>query len=66
MNKQEYVAALNREIQKLNGVIDLKILSGSDYRREATRHRKLLSQLRKEEAKRSMGRLFRFLTPSYR
>ncbi len=63
MSKQEYLKALNVEIQKLNGIIDRKILQDADYRREARRHRHLLAQLRKEEARRSLFRAFRIFFP---
>ena len=66
MSKQEYLKALNVEIQKLNGVIDRRIMQGSDYRREARRHKNLLAQLRKEEARRSLVRAFRMLFPLWR
>ena len=54
MSKQQYLKALNAEIQKLNGVIDNKILHQADYRREARRHKDLLRQLRREEQKRKI------------
>ncbi len=66
MSKQEYIKALNREIQKLNGVIDWKIIHHADYHREARRHRALLAQLRKEEARRRVRSLIRFFTPVWR
>jgi hypothetical protein len=66
MSKQEYIKALNREIQKLNGVIDWKIIHHADYHREARRHRTLLAQLRREEARRKVKGLFRFLMPAFR
>ncbi len=59
MSKQQYLKALNNEIQKLNGIIDCKILHSHDYRREARRHKELLRQLRREERNRSFLRLFR-------
>lgn len=65
MNKQEYLKALNSEIQKLNGIIDRKIMHESNYRREARRHKNLLAQLRKEEAKRSVIRSIRMLFPAF-
>ncbi len=60
MSKQEYLKALNTEIQKLNGVIDNKIMHSYDYRREAQRHKVLLRQLRREEKGRV---LFNFFSP---
>ena len=58
MSKKQYIQALNTEIQKLNGVIDRKIMHDADYKREARRHKTLLAQLRREEASRSIGKLF--------
>ncbi len=54
MSKQQYIKALNREIQKLNGIIDHKILHHYDYKREARRHKELLRAIRKEERKNSI------------
>ena len=59
MSQKEYVSALNQEIQKLNEVIDRKILGDISYAREARRHKQLLAKLRKEEARRLMSRSFR-------
>jgi len=58
MSKQQYLRALNQEIQKLNGIIDHKILHDYDYKRESRRHRELLRQLRKEENRRTWRHLF--------
>lgn len=66
MSKRQYIEALNKEIQKLNGVIDWKIMHASDYSREARRHRTLLSQLRREEARRSFFRVLRIFFPLWR
>lgn len=37
---------LEREIQKINKRIDLKILQGQDYRKEARDHKLLLKKVR--------------------
>ncbi|MBX9906474.1 hypothetical protein K2X96_01080 [Patescibacteria group bacterium] len=66
MSKQEYLKALNTEIQKLNGIIDRKIMQDADYKREARRHKTLLAQLRREETKRTMQRVFRIFFPLWR
>ncbi|MCD5381755.1 MAG: hypothetical protein LR017_00385 [Candidatus Pacebacteria bacterium] len=66
MSKKEYIKALNEEIQKLNGLIDYKIIHDDDYRREARRHKKLLAQIRREEAGRMVNRLMRTLVPSWK
>ena len=64
MSQKEYVKALNTEIQKLNEVIDRKILGDINYTREARRHKALLSKLRKEEARRMLSHSFRLLFPA--
>jgi len=66
MSKRQYIEALNEEIKKLNGVIDWKIMHASDYSREARRHRALLSQLRKEDTRRTFARIFRMIMPVWR
>lgn len=58
MSKQQYIKALNNEINKLNGVIDTKIMHNNDYRREAKRHKELLRQIRREQRARSFFALF--------
>lgn len=54
MSKKQYLKALNKEIQNLNGIIDCKIVQHADYKREAQRHRTLLQQVRKEERMRAV------------
>jgi len=54
MSKKQYLKALNKEIQNLNGIIDCKIVQHADYKREARRHRQLLQQIRKEERMKSI------------
>ena len=63
MSKKQYIKALNKEIQKLNEIIDHKILSEHNYKREALRHKKLLSEIRRQEVRSSFAQLFRTLVP---
>lgn len=65
MSKKQYHKALNDEIEKLNGIIDFKILHGADFKREARRHKRLLSQIRREEVRRSALRLPYLWKPSW-
>ena len=60
MSKKQYLKALNKEIQALNGLIDHKILNQSDYKKEARRHRELLRQIRREERNKSILSPFSF------
>ena len=46
MSQTQYLKMLEREIQKINKRIDLKIFQGQDYRREARDHKLLLKKVR--------------------
>jgi len=48
MSEKQYLQALNEEIQKLNGIIDFKIMKRVNYKRESLRHKELLRKIRKE------------------
>jgi hypothetical protein len=63
MSEREYVKALNAEIAKLNEIIDRKIMHEYDYRKEARRHKVLLTQIRRSEARKSMSKLWRHFFP---
>lgn len=66
MSKKTYLRILNDEIQKLNGIIDYKIIHDYDYRAEARRHKKLLKQVRREEAGRMLSRTLHLFVPKWR
>lgn len=46
MSQSQYLKMLEKEIQKLNKKIDLKIMRGENYRREARDHRLMLRRMR--------------------
>ena len=46
MSQTQYLKMLEKEIQKLNKKIDLKILKGEVYRKEARDHKLLLKKVR--------------------
>jgi len=46
MSQSQYLKMLEREIQKINKKIDMKILQGQDYRKEARDHKLLLKKVR--------------------
>ncbi len=46
MSHTQYLKMLDKEIQKINKKIDVKILQGRDYRKEARDHRLLLQKVR--------------------
>jgi hypothetical protein len=45
MSKHKYVKEMERELQRINEVIDFKILHGMAYREETRMHKKLLNQI---------------------
>jgi len=66
MSERAYLKALNREIQKLNEIIDRKIIADADYHTEARRHKRLLAQLRKDESRRRLSSILLSLFPLWR
>lgn len=46
MSQTQYLKMLEKEMQKINKVIDSKIIRGQDYRREATDHKLMLRRMR--------------------
>ena len=46
MSQAQYLKMLEREIQKINKKIDLKILQGEKYMKEAREHKLLLRKVR--------------------
>ena len=46
MSQNQYLKMLEKEIQKINKKIDLKIMRGENYRREARDHRLMLRRMR--------------------
>jgi len=58
MSKHQTVKFIRMELDKLNQEIDLRIIKGMNYAREARRHRYLTSQLnRLSPRSRWMGKL---------
>lgn len=58
MSKTQLKNNVLREIESLNNRIDLKILKGRPYAKEARRHKMLLSQLNYMERGASRSRSF--------
>ncbi len=46
MSQNQYLKMLEREIQKINKKIDMKIVRGEEYRNEARNHKLLLKKVR--------------------
>ncbi len=45
MSKQKLITTIHTELEKINEQIDLKIIQGLEYKREARRHKFLVSHL---------------------
>lgn len=65
MSQTQYLKMLEREINKINKKIDLKILQGQDYKREARDHKLLLRKVRYHTRRGMMNRFVNlfFRTP---
>ncbi|OIO30118.1 hypothetical protein COX93_01115 [Candidatus Nomurabacteria bacterium CG_4_10_14_0_2_um_filter_30_12] len=46
MSQKQYFKTIEREIQRINRIIDLKILRGEEYIKEARDHKLLLKKVR--------------------
>ena len=57
MSQKQYVRMLEKEIQKINKRIDLKILQGEKYSKEARDHKLLLQKVRYNTRKSFMQRV---------
>ena len=66
MNHQEYVRIIEKELQRINKIIDYKIIHGEEYTREARGHKLLLRKMR-QHSQRSMFQksMFARLIPSF-
>lgn len=61
MSKNEYIKSLEKELKKVNKLIDLKILEGKNYFIESRRHKFLLRQIREHRGQVGIfSRLFSF------
>lgn len=58
MSQSQYLKMLEKEIQKINKKIDLKILKGEAYFKEARDHKLLLQKVRYHSRKSFMSRFF--------
>ncbi|KKS24521.1 MAG: hypothetical protein UU82_C0004G0015 [Candidatus Nomurabacteria bacterium GW2011_GWC2_41_8] len=56
MSQAQYLKMLEKEIQKINKKIDLKIIQGEKYMKEAREHKLLLKKVRYHTRKGFMNR----------
>jgi hypothetical protein len=60
MSREQYLKIIERELHEINKRIDMKILSGQEYRREAKAHKMLLLKIRQHSPHK--GFFGRFIT----
>jgi hypothetical protein len=60
MSKHQAIRTIRMEIHRLNQEIDLRIIKGVSYRREALRHKFLMAQLARLSPRKSIFSLFSF------
>jgi hypothetical protein len=58
MSKNQHKRAVEWEIERLNALIDQKIVKGLDYKTEAKRHLALLKELKRYQTSWSLGGVF--------
>lgn len=51
MSQKQYFKTIEKEIQRINRIIDLKIIRGEEYKREALDHKLLLKKIRYQNRK---------------
>ena len=62
MKQQEYMKIIETELQRINKIIDQKIISGQEYSREARDHKLLLRKVRQNRTSGFFSRLFPVLS----
>ena len=62
MTKYKTIITINKEINKINEEIDMKIIQGLAYRAESRRHKILLEKLRRDTRPTWQYRLSRMVT----
>lgn len=58
MSQKQYLKLVEKEIQRVNKIIDQKIIRGEDYFKEARDHKLLLRKIRFHERRSFLRRLF--------
>jgi hypothetical protein len=58
MSQKQYIKTIEKEINRINQIIDLKILHGEDYQKEARDHKLLLKKIRYNNQPSLLKKLF--------
>lgn len=62
MSQKEYLKTIQKEIQRINKIIDAKILKGEEYFREAKDHKLLLKKIRFIQRQNLLNKFFNKLS----
>jgi hypothetical protein len=62
MTREQYIKILQRELESLNKRIDLKIMEGQSYAKEAKEHKMILRKMQQHKRKTFFNQLFSSLT----
>lgn len=58
MTREQYIKILQRELNKLNKEIDLRIISGEVYSKEAKEHKLILKKIRQHNRNTFINKIF--------
>jgi len=61
MSREQYLKIIEREIHNINKQIDVKIIQGLDYKKEAREHKQLLRKVRQHKRKGFLGNFLNLL-----
>ena len=61
MKKEQYLKIIEREIHNINKKIDIKIIKGVDYKKEALEHKQLLHKIRQHSRRGVSGNFLNWL-----
>lgn len=61
MSREQYLKIIEREIHNINKRIDVKIIEGADYKKEAREHKQLLHKIRQHSRRGFLGNFFNLL-----
>ena len=65
MSRTQYLKLIEKEIQNINKKIDMKILAGEEYKREAREHKILLRKVRQHSPRKSIFSRFFLALPQF-
>ncbi|MDE2030977.1 MAG: hypothetical protein KGI58_01810 [Patescibacteria group bacterium] len=61
MNREQYIKIIEKELHSINKVIDMKILQGVEYKKEAMNHKILQKKMRQHSRKNFLNRFITVL-----